>query len=91
MSADDNADDSAALVRTLVEEFQRGDLAAVRGHFAPTRCGSSPAAAGWRASTEARMRSSGFLARCCELFGGTLRLDVRDVLAGTRVPRMSNS
>jgi uncharacterized protein len=76
------AEANAALIRTVIEEFGRGDLAAVATHFAPDAVWDLPGRgtlAGEYVGPEAIVA---FLARSFELSGGTLRLEVLDVLAG---------
>lgn len=76
-----SAEANAALVRTVVEEFQRGDLAAVRSHFAPDAVWELPGRGPLAGEYKGPDAIIGFLARSFELSGGTLRLEVRDVLA----------
>ena len=75
---------NAALVRALIDEFGRGDLTAVASHFAPDAVWDLPGRgvlAGRYAGPDAIV---GFLARAFELSGGTLRLEVLDILGSDR-------
>lgn len=72
---------NAALVRTVIEEFLRGDLAAVAGHFSPDAVWELPGRGTLAGEYKGPDAIVGFLARSFELSGGTLRLDVLDVLA----------
>lgn len=72
---------NAQIVRTITDAFVRGDLATVAAAFAPDAVWDLPgrsALAGRYVGPEAIV---GFLARSFELSGGTLRLEVLDILA----------
>jgi ketosteroid isomerase-like protein len=75
------AADNAALTRSMVEAFQRGDLDTVASSFADDAVwdlpGTSPIA-GTYSGPDAII---GFLAGAYERSGGTLRLQVIDILA----------
>jgi ketosteroid isomerase-like protein len=73
--------DNAALVRTVIDAFQRGDLATVRTHFAPDAVWELPGRGALAGEYKGPDAIVGFLARSFELSGGTLRLTVLDVLA----------
>ena len=72
---------NAELIRTVIEEFGRGDLAAVQSHFAPDAIWELPGRGTLAGEYRGPEAIVGFLARSFELSGGTLRLDVFDVLA----------
>jgi hypothetical protein len=76
-----SAETNATLVRTLIDEFQRGDLAAVATHFAPDAIWELPGRGSLAGQYKGPEAIVGFLARSFELSGGTLRLEVLDVLA----------
>ena len=76
-----SAADNAALVRTLIDAFQRGDLATMRTHFAPDAVWELPGRGALAGEYKGPDAIVGFLARSFELSGGTLRLTVLDVLA----------
>lgn len=77
-----SAEQNATLVRTLIDEFSRGDLAAVATHFAPDAVWELPGRGVLAGEYKGPDAIIGFLARSFELSGGTLRLQVMDVLAG---------
>jgi len=87
------AESNAALIRSVVEEFQRGDLAAVATHFAPDAVWELPGRGALAGEYKGPEAIVGFLARSFELSGGTLRLDVLDVLGspggGAHVQRVT--
>ncbi len=71
---------NTTLARTMVEAFSRGDLSAVRSAFADDAVWDLPgrgAVAGEYIGPDAIV---GFLAKAFELSGGTLHLDVIDIL-----------
>jgi ketosteroid isomerase-like protein len=76
-----SADRNAALIRTLVDDFQRGDLDAVRTHFSTDAVWELPGRGTLAGEYKGPEAIIGFLARSFELSGGTLRLEVLDVLA----------
>jgi ketosteroid isomerase-like protein len=88
-----SAEANATLIRTVVEEFQRGDLAAVATHFAPNAVWELPGRGVLAGEYKGPEAIVGFLARSFELSGGTLRLEVLDVLAsptgGAHVQRVT--
>ncbi len=71
---------NSALIRRLVEEFQRGDLAAVQSHFAPDAVWELPGRGTLAGEYRGPAEIVAFLARSFELSGGTLRLELLDVL-----------
>jgi len=73
-----------ALIRTLIDEFLRGDLAAVRTRFAPDAVWDLPGRGTLAGQYTGPDAIVGFLARAFELSGGTLRLDVMDIMASDR-------
>ena len=76
-----SAEQNAALVRTVLDEFSRGDLAAVATHFAPDAVWELPGRGVLAGEYKGPEAIVGFLAKSFELSGGTLRLQVLDVLA----------
>jgi hypothetical protein len=84
---------NATLVRTLIDDFLRGDLAAVAGHFHPDAVWHLPGRGVLAGEYHGPEAIVGFLARAFELSGGTLRLDVLDVMAsptgGSHVQRVT--
>jgi ketosteroid isomerase-like protein len=72
---------NTALVRGLLSDFQRGDLAAVATHFAPDAVWDLPGRGPLAGEYKGPDAIIGFLARAFELSAGTLRLEVLDVLA----------
>src|SRR5262245_25467706 len=83
-SATTAAQANEALVRTLIDEFLRGDLAAVRTHFAADAVWQLPGRGTLAGEYHGPDAIVGFLARAFELSGGTLHLDVIDVMASDR-------
>lgn len=79
-----SAASNETLVRTVVEEFTRGDLAAVATHFAPNAVWELPGRGTLAGEYKGAEEIIGFLARSFELSGGTLSLEVLDVLASDR-------
>ena len=84
---------NAEIIRALITDFQNGDLTAVQAHFAPDAVwdlSGRGVLAGEYKGPEAIV---GFLARSFELSGGTLKLQVLDVLAsdhgGAHVQRVT--
>jgi uncharacterized protein len=84
---------NTALIRSVVEAFQRGDLATVQSHFAPDAVWDLPGRGPLAGEYKGPEAIVGFLARAFELSGGTLALDVLDVMAsehgGTHVQRVT--
>jgi ketosteroid isomerase-like protein len=84
---------NAGLIRSLIADFQRGDLAAVRAHFAADAVWDLPGRGVLAGEYKGPDAIVGFLARSFELSGGTLRLEVLDVLAsdsgGAHVQRVT--
>jgi len=78
MSTDLNAD----LVRTLIADFRRGDLAAVHGHFAPDAVWELPGQGTLAGRYKGPDEIVGFLARSYELSGGTLSIEPMAVMSG---------
>lgn len=76
-----SADQNATIVRTVLDEFSRGDLAAVATHFAPDAVWEVPGRGELAGEYKGPEAIVGFLARAFELSAGTLRLQVMDVLA----------
>ncbi|MFN0283902.1 MAG: nuclear transport factor 2 family protein [Kineosporiaceae bacterium] len=76
-----SAESNAALVRTMIEKFLHGDLAAVGRCFAADAVWELPGRGTLAGEYKGPDAIIGFLARAFELSGGTLRLDVLDVLA----------
>ena len=74
----DNA--NAALTRTMVEAFLRGDLAAVGRHFADDAVWELPGRSRVSGVYKGRDQILGFLATSYELSGGTLTLELIDIL-----------
>ncbi len=75
-----NEHPNATVVRTMVDAFRRGDLAAVGAAFADDAVWDLPgrsAVAGVYKGPDAII---GFLAKAYELSGGTLQLEVIDIL-----------
>lgn len=75
-----NEHPNAALARSLVAAFTGGDLAAVKTYFADDAVWDLPgqsAVAGTYAGPDSIV---GFLAKAFELSGGSLRLEVIDIL-----------
>jgi ketosteroid isomerase-like protein len=75
------AHDNEILVRTMVDAFQRGDLATVGSVFAPDAVWDFPGHSVVNGTYKGPEEIVGFLARSFELSGGTLALDVVDVTA----------
>ena len=76
-----STESNTALVHTLIEEFLSGDLTAVATHFAPDAVWELPGRGVLAGEYKGPEAIVGFLARSFELSGGTLRLQVIDVLA----------
>jgi ketosteroid isomerase-like protein len=75
------AHDNETLVRTMIDAFQRGDLATVGDAFAPDAVWDLPGRGVLAGQYVGPDAITGFLARSFELSCGTLKLDVLDVLA----------
>ncbi len=75
---------NAQIVRTITEAFLRGDLATVGAAFAADAVWELPGRSTLAGQYEGPDAIVGFLARAFELSGGTLRLEVLDVLASER-------
>lgn len=75
-----NEHTNAALARSLVEDFTRGDLAAVGTHFADDAVWDLPGRSRVAGHYKGRDEILGFLATSYELSGGTLRLELIDIL-----------
>lgn len=75
---------NVALIRAMVEEFQRGDLAAVQARFDPDAVWDLPGRGVLAGTYHGPAQIVAFLARSFELSGGTLRLEVMDVLGSER-------
>jgi hypothetical protein len=75
---------NAALVRTITDAFLRGDLATVASQFAADAVWELPGRSALASEHKGPDAIRGFLARSFELSGGTLRLEVLDILASTR-------
>ncbi len=71
---------NAVLARTLVDDFTRGDLAAVGTHFADDATWDLPGRSRIASEYKGRDQILGFLAKSYELSGGTLRLELIDIL-----------
>lgn len=74
------AQPNAALARSLVAAFSRGDLEAVGACFADDAVWDLPGRSAVAGTYKGRAEILGFLARAYELSGGTLRLELIDVL-----------
>ena len=72
---------NADLVRSMVALFLSGDLAGVQSHFAPDACGQLPGRGRLAGVYHGPEEIIGFLASSFELSGGTLSLDLMDVMA----------
>ncbi|MGB9376224.1 MAG: nuclear transport factor 2 family protein [Mycobacteriales bacterium] len=75
------AESNAALIRTMVDEFRRGELDRVATHFAPDAVWDLPGRGVLAGTYKGPDEIVGFLARAFELSGGTLSVEVMDVLA----------
>lgn len=73
--------DNADLVRTMVRAFLAGDLAAVQAHFAPDAVWELPGRGRLAGEYRGPEAIIGFLASSFELSGGTLSLELMDVMA----------
>jgi ketosteroid isomerase-like protein len=71
---------NAALARDLIAAFTRGDLATVAEHFAPDAVWELPGTSPVTGTYTGPEQIAGFLAKAYEMSGGTLALDVIDVL-----------
>lgn len=72
---------NADLVRAMIHAFHSGDLAAVGGYFAPGAVWEFPGRSVVNGAYTGPEQITGFLARCFELSGGTLRTELIDVTA----------
>ena len=79
-----NEHPNATLARTLVDDFTRGDHAAVGTHFADTATWDLPGRSRIAGQYKGRDEILGFLAKSYELSGGTLRLELIDILGSVR-------
>lgn len=68
------------LAAALVDAFSRGDLETVAGFFSPDAVWDLPGHSSVAGTYKGRQEIVGFLARSYELSGGTLRLEVIDIL-----------
>jgi ketosteroid isomerase-like protein len=75
---------NAAVAREVVDAFQRGDLPTVAARFAPDAVWDLPGRGVLAGEYKGPDAIVGFLARAFELSGGTLRLEVLDVLGSDR-------
>ncbi len=73
--------ENEALVRSMVEAFQHGDLDTVRGCFAADAVWDFPGHSVVNGTFNGPDEIVGFLARAFELSGGTLGLDLIDITA----------
>ena len=84
---------NAEIIRALITDFQNGDLTAVQAHFAPDAVWDLPGRGVLAGEYKGPEAIVGFLARSFELSGGTLKLQVLDVLAsdhgGAHVQRVT--
>lgn len=71
---------NATLARNLVAAFLRGDLDTVASAFAPDAVWDLPGRSAVAGTYKGREEIVGFLAKAFELSGGTLGLDLIDVL-----------
>lgn len=78
------AEVNAELIRGLIDDFLRGDLAAVAKRFAPDAVWELPGRGVLAGVYRGPEQIVDFLARSFELSGGTLALEVLDVLASER-------
>ncbi len=75
------AQQNEALVRSMVDAFQQGDLATVGAAFADDAVWDLPGRGVLAGTYRGREEIVGFLARSFEMSGGTLAVEVMDVLA----------
>lgn len=75
-----NEHPNATIARALVDEFTRGDLAAAGAHFADDAVWELPGHSRVTGEYKGRDEILGFLATSYELSGGTLRLELIDIL-----------
>lgn len=75
------ADSNEKLVRTMVEAFQRGDLDTVGASFAADAVWDLPGRGVLAGTYTGPEEIVGFLARSYEMSGGTLAIDLIDVLS----------
>jgi ketosteroid isomerase-like protein len=71
---------NATLTRTMVDAFLRGDLATVASAFADDAVWDLPGRSAVAGDYKGPEAIVGFLARSFELSGGTLRLELIDIL-----------
>ncbi len=83
-TASSRTEANAAVVAALIQNFLRGDLDAVRAAFAAHAVWDLPGRGSLAGSYVGPDAIVGFLARCFELSGGTLRLELLDILASDR-------
>ncbi len=72
------------LVRRMIADFRRGDLEAVAMHFSDDAVWDLPGRGTLAGVYTGPQQITGFLARSYELSGGTLDLEVIDVLGSNR-------
>lgn len=75
-----NAEANITATRHMVDAFTRGDLDTVATHFAPDAVWELPGRSAVSGVYRGRDAIIGFLAKSYELSGGSLSLDVLDVL-----------
>lgn len=68
------------LAATLVDAFSRGDLDTVAGFFSPDAVWDLPGHSSIAGTYKGPQEIVGFLAKAYELSGGTLRVEVIDIL-----------
>ncbi len=78
------ARNNEALVRAMIDAFRAGDLAAVAASFAPDGIWDLPGRGLLAGKYEGPEEITSFLARAHQLSGGTLRLQVLDVLSSPK-------
>ena len=71
---------NAAVARNMVSAFMRGDLAAVGANFADDAVWDLPGRSAVAGAYKGPDEIIGFLAKSYELSGGTLRLELIDIL-----------
>src|SRR5690242_18366859 len=71
---------NATVTRTMVEAFMRGDLAAVGSAFADDAVWDLPGRSVVAGTYKGRDEILGFLAKAYELSGGTLSLELIEIL-----------
>ena len=76
-----SAQSNEALVTKLISDFQQGNLEAIKTAFAADAVWDLPGRGPLSGAYHGPDAIVGFLARSYELSGGTLRIDVYDILA----------